>query len=39
MITLPVNWDFRIPYGLLYKQNSAPVVERFVSEIESVLET
>lgn len=39
IITLPVAWDFYIPYGLLYRQNSSPVVDRFVSEIESALDS
>lgn len=39
MITIPVDWNFSLPYGLLYKEDSSPAVERFVSEIKSVLNT
>ena len=37
LITIPVEWNFTIPYGVLYRENSSPAVERLVSEIETVL--
>ena len=30
LVTLPVDWDFTIPYGLLYQLNPIPDVARFV---------
>lgn len=30
LVTLPVNWDYRIPYGLLYPLNPLPDIKRFV---------
>lgn len=30
LVTLPVDWDYAIPYGLLYAMEPSPDVERFV---------
>lgn len=31
LVTLPVDWDFTIPYGLLYQPDPIPDVARFVA--------
>lgn len=30
LVTIPVNWDYDIPYGLLYSNNASADVKRFV---------
>ena len=34
LITIPVNWDYSIPYGLLYSLNAPNDVLQFVKEAE-----
>lgn len=34
LITIPVNWDYSIPYGLLYSQEAPEDIQRFVQLIE-----
>lgn len=36
LVTIPVNWDYSSPYGLLYALNPPEDVERFVSEIKKL---
>lgn len=36
LITLPVNWDYRIPYGLLYSLDAPDDVLRFVKAVKSI---
>ena len=33
LVTLPVNWDYQIPYGLLYPLEPLPDVKRFVEVV------
>ena len=33
LVTIPVNWDYRIPYGLLYPRNPLPDIQRFVGTV------
>lgn len=33
LVTLPVNWDYRIPYGLLYPLNPLADIKRFVDTV------
>lgn len=33
LVTLPVNWDYAIPYGLLYALEPSPEVARFVRAV------
>ncbi len=30
LITIPVDWEYTVPYGLLYSKNPSPAVEAFV---------
>ena len=34
--TLPVEWDYTIPYGLLYSPRPSPTVERFLQAVSHV---
>ena len=34
--TLPVDWDYSIPYGLLYSPSPSPTVERFLQAVSQV---
>ena len=34
LVTLPVNWEYSIPYGLLYALNPPKDVQRFVNIIK-----
>ena len=36
LVTLPINWDYKIPYGLLYPLNPLTDIKRFVETIESM---
>lgn len=38
LVSIPVNWDYSIPYGLLYSLNAPDDVKRFVAEAASVFE-
>lgn len=37
LVTIPVDWDYCIPYGLLYPQNPSPDVVRFVEAVRRIL--
>lgn len=37
LISIPVDWDYYIPYGLLYTQNPSADVLRFVETIQHIL--
>lgn len=37
LVTIPVNWDYRIPYGLLYSLDAPEDVLRFVDRAKDVL--
>ena len=36
LVTLPVEWDYKIPYGLLYPLNPLPDIQHFVNIISSM---
>ena len=36
LVSIPVNWDYSIPYGLLYSLNAPDDVKRFVDEAASL---
>ncbi len=37
LVTIPVNWDYKIPYGLLYPLNPQPVIQQFVDTIKLLI--
>lgn len=37
LVTIPVNWDYSSPYGLLYAQDPPEDVARFVNEVKMFL--
>lgn len=39
LVTLPVDWDFTIPYGLLYQTEPSPDVARFVELAKALART
>ena len=36
-MTIPVNWDYSIPYGLLYSLDAPEDVERFAEVVKEIL--
>jgi len=38
LVSIPVNWDYSIPYGLLYSLNAPDDVKRFVEEAAKTAE-
>lgn len=36
LVSIPVNWDYSIPYGLLYSPDAPDDVMRFVKEVEDI---
>ncbi len=36
LVTIPVNWDFKMPYGLLYSANSSEAVVRFLEAVDNI---
>lgn len=38
LVTVPVDWDYVIPYGLVYAKNPSKDVERFVTEVGKMSE-
>lgn len=36
LISIPVNWEYSSPYGLLYAENPPENVERFIEKIEQM---
>ena len=34
LITIPVNWDYKAPYGLLYAKNPAPEAAAFLGSLK-----
>lgn len=36
LVSIPVNWDHSIPYGLLYSKDSPEDVRRFVDAVEKI---
>ena len=39
LITLPVEWDFSVPYGLLFSRNLSGEAASFLNDIKSLLST
>ncbi len=37
LISIPVNWDYKIPYGLLYSLNAPPDVLRFIKSVKDII--
>lgn len=37
LISIPVNWDYSIPYGLLYSTNAPDDVIEFVKAVENII--
>ncbi|MDD6275884.1 MAG: LysR family transcriptional regulator [Clostridia bacterium] len=37
LVSIPVNWDYSIPYGLLYSLNAEEDILRFVEKVEELL--
>ncbi len=37
LISIPVNWDYKIPYGLLYCLNAPPDVLRFIKSVKDII--
>ncbi len=37
LVSIPVNWDYSIPYGLLYSINAPDDVLRFVKAVEDIV--
>ena len=35
LVTLPVDWDYTVPYGILYAKAPSEVISRFVSILQS----
>lgn len=36
LVTIPVDWDYQIPYGLLYPLNPLPDIKRFVEVVAAL---
>lgn len=39
LVTIPVDWEYSVPYGLLYSLTPPDDVKRFVLEIKSILKS
>ncbi|MGN1320934.1 MAG: LysR family transcriptional regulator [Acutalibacteraceae bacterium] len=37
IVTIPVNWDYSIPYGLLYSLNAPDDVKRFIETAKNIV--
>ena len=37
--TLPVNWDFTMPYGLLHSPHPTPDVQKFITALQKIYNT
>lgn len=37
LVTIPVNWDYKIPYGLLYPLSPLPDIKRFVDIVAAMV--
>lgn len=35
MVTIPVDWDFRVPYGILYPVHPSPQVKTFINAVKA----
>lgn len=39
LVTIPVEWEYEMPYGILYSQNPSDTVKAFIDEIARVIES
>lgn len=39
LVTIPVEWDFEIPYGILYAQNPPDDVQEFIETVKNLKST
>ena len=37
LVTIPVDWEYSIPYGLLYAKDAPDDVLRFTKEVEKII--
>jgi len=37
LVTIPVNWDYRIPYGILYSHNAPKDVLQFITVVQKTI--
>ena len=37
VINVPADWDFRVPYGLMYRRDAPPDIQRFVHAIQKAV--
>ena len=37
LVTLPVDWEYAMPYGLLYSKNPRPEARQFLQALSRVL--
>ncbi|MGN0144734.1 MAG: LysR family transcriptional regulator [Clostridium sp.] len=37
LVSIPVDWDYAMPYGLLYSLNPCPDVNRFVEAVKKII--
>ncbi len=37
LVTIPVEWNYRIPYGLLYAQNPSPSILEFIDAVHGFI--
>lgn len=35
---IPVEWEYNIPYGLLYSSNPSEIVQHFLSAVQTILD-
>ena len=38
LVSIPINWEYSIPYGLLYSPNAPKDVLNFVEKAKSIIE-
>lgn len=39
LITLPMEWNYKMPYGVVYAKNPTPAIKSFIEKIKSQRET
>lgn len=37
LISIPVNWNYEIPYGIVYSNKPTKVMEMFIKEVEKII--
>lgn len=38
LVTIPVDWDFTVPYGLIYAKEPGSTVKRFLKAVQALAE-